>query len=67
MIVIANQIILAGTNFDTIAASGADVKSFLDLSKFTWERDVWHIVVLTRAMFQNRPLFSASRRRNIVA
>ena len=35
----SKQIILAGTNFNTIAASGADVKSFLDLSKLTWDLD----------------------------
>ncbi len=35
----SKQIILAGTNFDTIAASGVDVKSFLDLSKLTWDLD----------------------------
>ncbi|MDA7592131.1 VCBS domain-containing protein [Rhodobacteraceae bacterium] len=33
------QIVLAGTNFNTIAAAGADVKSVVDLTKVQWDLD----------------------------
>ena len=33
------QIVLSGTNFDTIAAAGVDVKSLVDLTKLQWDLD----------------------------